>query len=124
MDGTQHDDCCNLTVTGRPVRIPSVRSIDPRRFTTCYLCREPIKAEPSRDHVPPKQFFPKVFRKANTTDQSSGSQRTGTATSPTSATRTTSSPPSDSLQPHIPRRVTRSATTSETGTAADSSKGS
>lgn len=69
MDGTQHDDCCNLTVTGRPARIPSVRSIDPRRFTTCYLCREPIKAEPSRDHVPPKQFFPKVFRKANTTDQ-------------------------------------------------------
>jgi len=66
---TQDDDCCNLTVTGRPARIPSVRGIDPRRFTTCYLCHEPVKTEPSRDHVPPKQFFPKIFRKANLTDQ-------------------------------------------------------
>jgi hypothetical protein len=66
---TQNDDCCNLTVTGRPARTPSVRSIDPLHFSTCYLCHEAITRAPSRDHVPPKQFFPKVFRMANTTDQ-------------------------------------------------------
>jgi hypothetical protein len=66
MDAT--DDCCTLIVTGRPQRIPSVRKIDPLRFTTCYLCNETISGGSSRDHVPPKQFFPKVFRKANATD--------------------------------------------------------
>lgn len=63
------DDCCDLIVTGRAAKMPRVRSIDPLRFGTCYLCHQPINAETSRDHVPPKQFFPKVFRKANATDQ-------------------------------------------------------
>lgn len=64
-----YDDCCTLTVNGRPARVPSIRGIDPLQFGTCYLCGTTIAGESSHDHVPPKQFFPKVFRKANTTGQ-------------------------------------------------------
>lgn len=62
-------DCCQLTVTGRPARTPRVRAIDPCTFATCYLCGNTISSDSSHDHVPPKQFFPRVFRNANTTDQ-------------------------------------------------------
>ncbi len=29
----------------------------------CYLCGQPIEGKISRDHVPPSQFFTKIFRK-------------------------------------------------------------
>jgi len=31
----------------------------------CYLCGKPINGKVSKEHVPPKQFFTKVFRKVN-----------------------------------------------------------
>jgi|ERR1019366_1872983 hypothetical protein len=65
MDEKPDDDCCTLTVTGRSAAKPAVRGLNPLTFSTCYLCGKDITGESSRDHVPPKQFFPKVFRKSN-----------------------------------------------------------
>lgn len=33
-----------------------------KSFFTCYLCGEPITDKISNDHVPPQQFYPKIFR--------------------------------------------------------------
>lgn len=63
------DDCCTIKINGRPAPAQRVRAINPTAFELCYLCGELLDAEKTRDHIPPKQFFPKVFRHANTTDQ-------------------------------------------------------
>src|SRR5947209_15694337 len=62
------NECCTISITGRPRPAPRTRVINPTTFDICYLCGNALTDDATRDHVPPKQFFPKVFRQANTTN--------------------------------------------------------
>jgi len=42
---------------------------DARTTSICYLCGETLTPPISRDHIPPRQFFGKVFRRAGELDE-------------------------------------------------------